>query len=229
MDYFSLNDSESAVIRILSSSVDKIERGSIHTIQVNGKNKKVRCLEDNCPLCAANNAKSDRLFVHLWDYTDNSEKVWNRTPNYKFIQSLIDIEADWGPINESVIRISRDGVDFPKYNVTPIRASNYHDVDSKYIDVNYGWMCSTYRSADELKEYLKTGVLPDHVKKQQNKEWLPKEEWLAQQNANKNNADNNKKVDHNSGAQHTNNTSEDYDYVADTLLDDDPFSSFDKI
>ena len=90
-------------------------------------------------------------------------------------------------------------------------------------------MCSTYRSADELKEYLKTGVLPDHVKKQQNKEWLPKEEWLAQQNANKNNADNNKKVGHNSGAQHTNNISEDYDYVADTLLDDDPFSSFDKI
>ena len=55
-------------------------------------------------------------------------------------------------------------------------------------------MCSTYRSADELDEFLKTGVLPPHVKKKKedSKQYVSKEEWQKQQNSTVNNIEENK-------------------------------------
>lgn len=195
MEFFYLGDKQSAVIRILSTSVDKIERGGIHSITCsNGEKKRVRCLGKNCPLCAAGNQASERLFVHLWDYTDNTEKIWNRTANTKFLNSLKAVEADWGPINEAVIRITRDGEQFPKYDVSAINPKQYADVDNDLIDKEVAWMCSTYRSADELDEFLKTGVLPPHVKKKKedSKQYVSKEEWQKQQNSAVNNIEENK-------------------------------------
>lgn len=234
MDYFNLNDNESAVVRILSSSTNAIERGSTHSVSSGGRNRKVKCLGKNCPLCSEESiTKSDRLYVHLWDYTDDKEKVWNRTPNTKFVSLLEDVERDWGPLNENVVRITRSGDDFPSYSVTPVRSDSYHEVDKNLIDQNVGWACAAYRSADELSTYLKTGILPEHVKKQQ-KEWLPKEEWLAKQKAQS--IEN--QTTYNSQSTNTSANNEDSSTtmsnqtdtsMCEDLLVDDPFAAFKKI
>ncbi len=184
IEFFNLVDQQSAVIRILSTTVDKIERIGIHTIETNGVKKKVRCLESNCPLCDEYPV-SERLAVHLWDYTDNSEKVWNRTTNEKFIKLLKDIEDNWGNLSECVVKITRDGEQFPQYSVTVQNPNKYpfpEEISKEDIDKNVGYRCCTYRSADELAEYMRTGILPEHIKKKPNQEWIPKDQWVKQQN-----------------------------------------------
>ena len=184
IEFFNLADQQSAVIRILSTTVDKIERIGIHTIETNGVKKKVRCLESNCPLCDEYPV-SERLAVHLWDYTDNTEKVWNRTTNEKFVKLLKDVEENWGNLSDCVIKITRDGEQFPQYSVTVQNPNKYpfpEEISKEDIDKNVGYRCCTYRSADELAEYMKTGILPDHIKKKPNQEWIPKDQWVKQQN-----------------------------------------------
>ena len=48
IEFFNLVDGQSAVIRILATSVSKIERVAVHTIDTNNQGrKKVKCLEDS--------------------------------------------------------------------------------------------------------------------------------------------------------------------------------------
>ena len=194
IEFFNINAGESAVVRILSTTVDKIERIGIHTVELgDGTKKKVRCLEANCPLCK-NDQPNERLAVHLWDYTDNKEKVWNRTTNEKFVNLLKDVEENWGNLSECVIKITREGADFPKYSVTVQNPNKYpmpDEIKKEDIDKNVGYRCCTYRSADELAEFLKTGYLPEHVKKQPKQDWVPKDQWIK----NKNKEQENKKVE----------------------------------
>ena len=35
---------------------------------------------------------------------------------------------------------------------------------------------------DELAEFLKTGYLPEHVKKQPKQDWVPKDQWIKNKN-----------------------------------------------
>lgn len=194
IEFFNIRGGESAIVRILSTTVDKIERIGIHTIELgDGTKKKVRCLESNCPLCNDNQA-SERLALHLWDYTDGKEKVWNRTTNEKFVNLLKDVEENWGNLSECVVKITRESDDFPQYSVTVQNPSKYpmpNEITKEDIDKNVGYRCCTYRSADELVEFLKTGYLPEHIKKQPKQDWIPKDQWIK----NKNKEQENKKIE----------------------------------
>ena len=234
ISFFNLNDGESAVIRILSTTVAKIERKDVHVVNIAGKKKSINCLGSKCPLCSqAGMAISERLYVHLWDYTDNSEKVWNRTTNEKFMQMLADIERDWGDLSECVIRVTRSGRDFPSYTLDILNASKYAPVDKSLINTNVAYRFSLYRSADELNQFISTGVLPEHKKSQSSGQpWLPKSEWIKQQNAKKEEAAADEarkayeaassKIDSSVSSSKCNNTCESCDNVAD-FEDDDQF------
>jgi hypothetical protein len=226
IEFFNIRGGESAVVRILSTTVDKIERIGIHTIELgDGTKKKVRCLESNCPLCDDDKA-SERLALHLWDYTDNKEKVWNRTTNEKFVNLLRDVEENWGNLSECVVKITRENDDFPQYSVTVQNPNKYpmpNEITKEDIDRNVGYRCCTYRSADELAEFLKTGYLPDHIKKQPKQEWVPKDQWLKNKNKEeikKNNEDAMRSYE----AIHTNNTFKDTEDTEDTDVFIDPFA-----
>ena len=180
MKFFNLvRDGDSAVVRILNTDVSKMEIKDIHFVDVGGKKKTLACLgKDNCPLCD-NSTPVTRLFVHLWDYTDNEEKVWSRTPNENFLNSLRDVVDSWGNLCDCVIKITRNGDNFPKYSITVLNPNKYPMPDKQFeiaIDGNVAYRCSTYRSSEELAEFVRTGYLPDHVKTQT--AWIPKEEWV---------------------------------------------------
>ena len=180
IEFFNLrHDGESAIVRILNTTVDEIEVKGIHYIDLQGKKKAVSCLgEGNCPLCDVNQPVT-RLCVHLWDYTDNKEKIWSRTPNQNFLNSLNDVVDSWGDLCDSVVKITRSGDNFPKYTVTVLNPKKYPFPDSltkDSINEKVAYRLATYRSAEELEEFVKTGFLPDHVKKQST--WVPKDEWI---------------------------------------------------
>lgn len=180
IEFFNLNhDGDSAIVRILNTTVDEIEVKGIHYIDLQGKKKAVACLgEGNCPLCDVNPSVA-RLCVHLWDYTDNKEKIWSRTPNQNFLNSLNEVVDSWGDLCDSVIKITRIGDNFPKYTVTVLNPKKYplpESITKENINEKVAYRLATYRSAEELEEYVRTGFLPDHVKKQST--WVPKEEWL---------------------------------------------------
>jgi hypothetical protein len=180
IEFFNLrHDGESAIVRILNTDVNEIEVKGIHYIDLQGKKKAVACLgEGNCPLCDVNQPVQ-RLCVHLWDYTDNKEKIWSRTPNQNFLNSLSDVVDSWGDLCDSVVKITRNGDNFPKYTITVLNPNKYPFPDSltkDSINEKVAYRLATYRSAEELEEFVRTGFLPDHVKKQSN--WVPKEEWI---------------------------------------------------
>lgn len=181
IEFFNLNhDGDSAIVRILNTTVDEIEVKGVHFIDLQGKKKAVACLgEGNCPLCDVNQPVS-RLCVHLWDYTDNKEKIWNRTPNQNFLNSLNEVVDSWGDLCDSVLKITREGDNFPKYSITVLNPNKYpfpEDAITKdNINEKVSYRLATYRSAEELEEYVRTGFLPDHVKKQST--WVPKDEWV---------------------------------------------------
>ena len=92
---------------------------------------------------------------------------------------------------------------------------------------------SLYRSADELNQFISTGVLPEHKKSQSSGQpWLPKSEWIKQQNAKKEEAAADEarkayeaassKIDSSVSSSKCNNTCESCDNDAD-FEDDDQF------
>lgn len=164
--YFNLNKKDdSAIVRILHSSVKNIEYAQIHRVTIDGKNKNIKCIRENCPLCNSNGSEANtKIYIHLFDYTDNCEKVWVRTD--KIINQLKEIEENWGNLSECVLKITRETDDFPKYNVIPVNAAKYTQVNKELIDEKIAYRFYMTRSKDELNEYLKTGVMPPHKKKE---------------------------------------------------------------
>jgi len=163
--YFNLADGQSANVRLLHSSVGTIECGRIHYTQIGDRKRNIRCPGNGCPICEKGEQPTNRVYIHLFDYTDNKEKVWSRTD--KILPQLKDIEESWGNLNDCVVKITRIGEKFPKYEVTVLNPKNFEPIDEKHIDEAVAYRMYLTRSVDELKEYYETGVLPPHKKKEQ--------------------------------------------------------------
>ena len=164
--YFNLQkDGDSAVVRLLHSSTKTIEKVTSHKVTIGDKKRRVRCIGADCPLCANQNVADERIYIHLFDYTDNKEKVWERTN--KIIPQLETLEKDWAPLNTAVLKITRKGDAFPKYEVMPLNPMTYQAVECP-IDVQLAKFYSMNRNKEEIETYLKTGEFPT-------KEWKPKQ------------------------------------------------------
>lgn len=175
--FFNLkNDGDSAVVRLLHSSVESIEHTTTHSAQIDGKWKRVRCLGEHCPMCE-NDQASNRIYIHLFDYTDNREKVWDRTD--KIIPQFEKLFESWNPLHSAVVKITRIGNEFPKYDVQPQNPMNYAQVDAALIDEKIANFYSTKRTADEMHIYLETGSFPER------KPYIPKDEYKKLKEAEK--------------------------------------------
>ena len=165
--FFNLNkDGDTADIRLLCSSVKNIEVGDIHWIQEGGKKRLVKCNGQECPICKTGNQPIHRIFVHLFDFTDHKEKVWSRTD--KILPQLQEVEESWGDLSKCILRITRQGDNFPRYTITPLNPSNYpplpYNLQEGVINAKISYRCYSTRSNEELSDYLKTGILPQHKK-----------------------------------------------------------------
>lgn len=163
---------DNADVKLLYSDATKIAIIPTHYIP-NGKNqfgrdvkKRVKCLGEKCPICQDGTyPKEDRMYLHLYDYSDGVEKVWDRTPNAKFIESLTAIDNNWGDLKTPRINIKRDSDEFPTYTVSAFPDKNSVQLDNSRYDIDVSYRCGIFRSEDELKQALATGVVPSHSKK----------------------------------------------------------------
>ena len=174
-----IKDSQ-ANVRLLHTSVSTIEHQPIHILQVGDKKKSVKCVGQNCPMCANNIQLNDRIYIHLWDYTDNKEKVWSRTD--KILTQLQEIENAWGDLSNVVLNIRRESDQFPTYAVNVLPPTAFPAAPKELVDQKVSFRCYMTRSAEELNEFFRTGVMPEHKKK----EYIPKEQYRAQKQAQQN-------------------------------------------
>ena len=180
IDFFNLKQSgDSAIIRLLHTSPSTIEHVMIHTVTTaDGKKRSVRCCGDNCPLCRT--APSERIYVHLIDYTDGKEKVWNRTPT--ILKQLDELCQNWGDLSKLIIKITRNGNEFPKYDIMLMPPQNLGVVPPDIIDEKIAYRFYLYRTEEEIRQFLQTGVMPPHVKQSNNANtYVPKEQYFQQQ------------------------------------------------
>ena len=153
---------DSAVVRLCYSSVEKFETMATHWLQYGDTWKHVKCLGDNqaCNACKAGVRRDENLYLYLYDYTDNTYKVWQRTPNRKFIDSIHEIEKTWGNLNTLAIKITRDSDEFPTYTVAVQPPQNYPIPKDFPIDKNIAYRFASNRSSDDIQAFLTTGVMP---------------------------------------------------------------------
>ena len=206
---FSLkNEGDSACVRILHTNTSTIEVFPVHTVQVGERYSTIKCCGENCPLCEKGEKAYDRAFIHLFDYTDNTEKMWVRTPS--ILSQLEDVANSWGKLSDCVIKISRGANrgKYPNYSIMVVNANQYAPVESSLIDQKLAYRFHSTRSVDELKEFVRTGVMPAHTKK----EFIPREEY-AKKSANNKSENVPKSV---------NNTTP--SVTGGAPIDDDPFS-----
>ena len=176
MEFFNLkNAGDSAIVKILHTSIKTIEQKYIHSINIAGKNNKIKCNINDCPLCQDARFKEKYLYIyiHLFDYTDNKEKVWVRSN--KILEDLQTIVNNWGNLCDCVLKITRDTDAYPKYSVQPVNPDKYKAIDvSKYIDQKVAYRFMKTRSNEELQEFINTGDLPEHKK---NNDYVKKSEY----------------------------------------------------
>lgn len=176
--FFNLNkDGDEAVVRILHSSPKTIESFDTHSIEVAGKKKRIRCNGDGCPLCNNGNLINHRIYVHLWDYTDNKEKVWDRTD--RILEQFEELFTSWNPLYTAVVKIKRIGNEFPKYDVVVQNPMNYAEVDKALVDKPIANRFSLKRSNEDIQEFMNKGVFPER------KAYVPKEEYFKQKQTEK--------------------------------------------
>jgi hypothetical protein len=177
--FFSLNkDGDEAVVRLLHSTTKTIESIVSHKVTIDGKFRRIRCNGDGCPLCSSNRADS-RIYVHLFDYTDNKEKVWERTD--KIIPQLDKLLESWNPLHSAVVKITRKGNEFPKYDVVPLNPMSYSQVEDSLVDESIAKFYSTKRTNEDISVFLQTGSLPER------KPFVPKEEYFKNKKSGANN------------------------------------------
>ena len=175
-EYFNLREAgDTAVVRILHSGVHTIEIKNVHTIMEGTKRRIVNCTGQGCPICASNNAPYERAYIHLWDYTDNKEKIWART--VKILEQFDQIAKSWGNLSNCVLQITRKTNEFPTYDVIRVNAQAYPVPNATVDEKVVGYMGLQVFSGEGyvtnvavLPEYRRQGIAKMLIEKQMQNE-----------------------------------------------------------
>lgn len=108
VDFFSLkNDGDTAKVRILHTDDQDFDLVLVHKVEVDGKERWVECLEEGCPFCEKFGSPTLKLFIFLYDYSDDKIKCWERGST--MIDFLIGFIDKYGHLNNRDYEIVRHG------------------------------------------------------------------------------------------------------------------------
>ena len=155
---------DSATVRFLHTSVSTIETVFTHWVQKGETWKHFRCLGENCPACLAGNQAKERAYIRLFNYDTNEVEIWDRTANNKFLNSLVDVEKEWGGLNATAIKVTRESDDFPTYALSPCPPNKY-TIPNVEVDEKIAYRMVGNRSAEDITTFLTTGVMPPKPQK----------------------------------------------------------------
>ena len=173
------NLGDTAIIRVLHSSVNTIERVPTHWVNMGAAGRRsVKCLGVGCPLCATNASQpTTRAYIHVIDSADMQEKVWTRTES--FLNQLAQVEQQYGNLSNVAIKVVREeSRGYPSYRITEVIPNNANAKmpGDELIDTKVAFRCFMSRTAEELNQFLMTGQMPEHKKST----FVPKAQYVAQ-------------------------------------------------
>ena len=180
--FFSLkDDGDEALVRFYGcdNPKDDIEVVPVHTIKVDDKYRKIKCLRtgkeslDTCPLCASQNKLANKIYVKLIEYVKNEDgtvepkaRVWERP--CKLSEKFISYVNDGYVISDTLFKVRRVGEKGSintTYDINPANPAIYknemYPKDFKDLE-NFNASGNSYmvKTFDEINEFLSTGEFP---------------------------------------------------------------------
>lgn len=183
-EFFKLaDDGDKAVVRFYHKNLSDVEALAVHTINVDGRDRKISCLRDydepksKCPLCSEGNFISTRLYITLLVYepeksgenkglylSQPSVQIWERGAGFKKqLQSIINRYcSDGKDLVNTVFEIERMGkkgdtnTQYGIYPVTEIDDDECPIPENVERPVALGTIVLD-KNADEINEFLETG------------------------------------------------------------------------
>lgn len=192
--FFSIQDGESAVVRIMIDSTDDFDIHSVHRVKMPGfeYGRNVNCINDThnpstCPLCAAGAKLEQKMFIRMLQYKVINNQVeivpvvWERSVFDKVFgaQKLVNYLTDYGPLSDIVCKITRNGTGLNTtytlslaLNILPNTKAVYRDdVYVKKTDAfgefNVLGVSVLNKNFDELTQFVATGSFPARVNNSQ--------------------------------------------------------------
>lgn len=181
-NFFNLeNDGDSAVVRFMYEGLDEIEGVAVHTVSVDGRDRKVACLREygdpigNCPFCEAKLNVSPRLFLELKQYERTSDGraltgnastvIWER--GRSFIKKLTALAINYQPLCDYffiITRCGKKGDAQTTYEILEYRGDTSKVTDMSLPEEPYDAVGSLVwdKNYSEMKEYLATNTFPQH-------------------------------------------------------------------
>ena len=187
------NDQDEALVRINVKSMEDLQFATVHQLGAAQRWMKVGCLNpvgsysDNCPLCsavAAGNTSigkaSKKVFVQmLVSYKDATTGqfsaavpvIWERPAG--FAAEIASKLRDYGPLNERVFKITRNGAPNDMKTTYPINYVPVYDKPeavpadfSAFTNFNIAKHSFWEKSVEDINTFLTTGSFPEYVKNQ---------------------------------------------------------------
>lgn len=181
-NFFALkNDGDEAIVRIMHNDTSSFDIYSCHSVKVGSRYRKVNCIrgpEDSiqaCPLCASGNSLSNRIFIHMIQYTVDQQGqlnaqpvIWERSMQYASrLKSMLD---EYGPLSECLFKIKRNGAaqsmdtTYDIFFCSPKTYPNesYPAIPDAFKDVKLLGGVVLDKSFEELNTYLATGDFPQN-------------------------------------------------------------------
>lgn len=181
VNFFGLkNDKDSAIVRILHQSKADLDINVIHSVPVDGKDRRVSCLRNaydpitNCPLCAAGHKVQIRVYIHLLVYKQDSNgnivaehQLFDRGKDY--IEKIDTLAETYPPLYDTVFKVVRNGKagdTNTTYEFMPLPATTYNSTNYPYKveDLSYDPALGTIiweKTAAQMDEYVATGTFPN--------------------------------------------------------------------
>lgn len=181
-NFFNLeNDGDSAVVRFMYEGLDEIEGVAVHTVSVDGRDRKIACLREygdpigNCPFCEAKLNVSPRLFLELKQYErtadgralrgNASTAIWER--GRSFIKKLTALAINYQPLCDYffiITRCGKKGDAQTTYEILEYRGDTSKVTDMSLPEEPYDAVGSLVwdKNYSEMKEYLVNGTFPQY-------------------------------------------------------------------
>jgi len=156
-------------IRIMYDSIDDVEGMSVHKVKVNGKDRYVNCLRnyddplDKCPFCRDKVTLQARLFIPIYNVTDDEVQVWDRGKQmFQKMSSLCSRFAEEQPLVSTLFDVERVGEPNDKkttYEFYNVKTDNTTFDDLPELPKVLGGIVLD-KTAEDMEEYLRTKEFP---------------------------------------------------------------------
>lgn len=166
------DDKDTAEVRFMYNGIEDIEGVAVHTVDVEGAKygKDVNCLRayneplDECPLCKAGMKPKIKIFIPLYNITEDEVQIWTRSRSYGSTLSGLCARYTKGcNFVNNVFEIERNGAKGDKqttYNIYPVDKDDTEISDLPQAPDPIGTAVLD-KSYEDLEYYVKHGHFPN--------------------------------------------------------------------